>query len=64
SSLCRVPKAAPTAPGLPAQVMCGVIAGPLFVSVFTAIGARRPGYDWQRDPVSSLAVEGGVRDEP
>jgi len=36
--------------------MCGVLAGPLFVSAFTAIGASRPGYDWQRHAVSSLAV--------
>ena len=41
---------------LPAQIMCGVLAGPLFVSAFTVIGARRPGYDWQRHAVSSLAV--------
>ena len=30
-------------------------AGPLFVSGFTAIGARRGGYDWRRHAVSSLA---------
>lgn len=45
-----------TPPKLPAQVTCGVLAGPLFVTAFTAIGARRPGYDWQTHPVSSLAV--------
>jgi hypothetical protein len=28
----------------------------LFVSAFTVIGARRTGYDWTRDPVSSLAI--------
>lgn len=39
---------------LPAQVGCGVLAGPLFVVAFTAIGARRVGYDWHRHTVSSL----------
>lgn len=39
---------------LPAQVGCGVLAGPLFVVAFTAIGARRQGYDWHRHTVSSL----------
>lgn len=39
-----------------AQVICGVLAGPLFASAFTAIGATRPGYDWQRYAVSSLAI--------
>lgn len=38
-----------------AKTACGVVAGPLFVSAFTAIGARRAGYDWRRLPVSSLA---------
>ncbi|MGH2872654.1 MAG: DUF998 domain-containing protein, partial [Solirubrobacteraceae bacterium] len=38
-----------------ARTACGVVAGPLFVSAFTAIGARRAGYDWRRYPVSSLA---------
>ena len=37
------------------QAACGVIAAPLFVASFTAIGAKRVGYDWQRYPVSSLA---------
>jgi Protein of unknown function (DUF998) len=32
------------------------VAGPLFVVGFTAIGAKRAGYDWQRHTVSSLAV--------
>ena len=32
------------------------MAGPLFVATFTAIGARRPGYDWRRHTVSSLAA--------
>jgi hypothetical protein len=39
-----------------AQLLCGAIAGPLFVAAFTVIGARRRGYDWRRYPVSSLAV--------
>jgi hypothetical protein len=38
------------------QVACGVVAAPLFVTAFTAIGAKRPGYDWRRDPVSSLGI--------
>jgi hypothetical protein len=40
----------------PAQLLCGVLAGPLFVTAFTAIGAARRGYDWRRYPVSSLAI--------
>lgn len=40
----------------PAQLACGVLAGPLFVGTFIAIGARRPGYNWRSDPVSSLAI--------
>lgn len=39
-----------------AKTACGVVAGPAFVSAFTAIGARRAGYDWRRHAVSSLAV--------
>ncbi len=39
---------------LRAQDGCGVLAGPLFVVAFTAIGARRLGYDWHRHTVSSL----------
>ena len=38
-----------------ARAACGVVAGPLFAVAFTAIGARRAGYDWRRHPVSSLA---------
>ena len=34
----------------------GVVAGPVFVGVFTVLGARRAGYDWRRHAVSSLAV--------
>lgn len=43
-------------PRPPASAACGVLAGPLFVLAFTAIGARRPGYDWRRHAVSSLAA--------
>jgi hypothetical protein len=39
----------------PAELACGVAAGPFFVASFTAIGARRAGYDWRRHAVSSLA---------
>ena len=39
-----------------AQIFCGAVAGPLFVTAFTAIGATRRGYEWQRYPVSSLAI--------
>ena len=39
-----------------AQLLCGALAGPLFVTAFTAIGAARRGYDWRRYPVSSLAI--------
>jgi len=37
------------------RLTLGTIAGPLFVCAFTAIGARRAGYDWRRHAVSSLA---------
>lgn len=37
-----------------AKTTCGVVAGPLFVSAFTLIGARRAAYDWRRHAVSSL----------
>lgn len=40
----------------PAQLLCGAVAAPLFVSAFTAIGAARRGYDWRLLPVSSLAI--------
>jgi len=39
-----------------AQILCGALAGPLFVTAFTVIGAARPGYDWRRHPVSTLAI--------
>lgn len=42
-----------------ARTACGVIAAPLFVSAFEAIGARRAGYDRRRHAVSSLAAGRG-----
>lgn len=39
-----------------AETACGVVAGPAFVAAFTAIGAKRAGYDWRRHAVSSLAA--------
>ena len=44
---------------VPAELACGVAAGPLFASTFIAIGARRAGYDWRRHAVSSLAAGRG-----
>jgi Protein of unknown function (DUF998) len=41
----------------PAALWCG--GGPLFVATFLAEGARRPGYDPRRHPVSSLALGPG-----
>jgi hypothetical protein len=35
---------------------CGAAAGPLFVTVFLVEGARRPGYNPLRHPVSSLSL--------
>ena len=43
--------------GVKTKLVCGVVAGPAFVGVFTVLGARRAGYDWRRHAVSSLAVE-------
>ncbi|MFZ0180504.1 MAG: DUF998 domain-containing protein [Candidatus Dormiibacterota bacterium] len=40
---------------VPARVAMGVVAGPLFASAFSAIGARTTGYDWRRHAVSSPA---------
>lgn len=34
----------------------GLVGAPLFVVVFTAEGARRRGYDWLRQPISTLAL--------
>ena len=39
-----------------ALLVCGMIAGPLFVGTFTLEGARRPDYDPTRHPVSSLSL--------
>ena len=44
SSLRLVPKAANAPQGRTAQLLCGAMAGPLFASAFTAIGATRAGY--------------------
>jgi hypothetical protein len=38
------------------KIACGVVGGPVFVGMFTVLGARRAGYDWRRHAVSSLAV--------
>jgi hypothetical membrane protein len=38
------------------QLVCGVVAAPIFITAFTAIGAQRVGYDWRRDPVSCLGI--------
>lgn len=43
-------------PTIRTEVGCGVLAAPMFITAFTAIGANRPGYDWRRDPVSSLGI--------
>jgi Protein of unknown function (DUF998) len=40
----------------PIRTACGVVAGPLFIGVFTALGKRRAGYDWRRHAVSSLGA--------
>jgi hypothetical protein len=37
-------------------LLCGAIAGPLFIIVFLVEGSLRPGYDAMRQPVSSLAM--------
>src|SRR5215218_3475983 len=39
-----------------ALLVCGAIAGPLFVVGFLFIGATRANYDLLRHPVSSLAL--------
>jgi hypothetical protein len=36
--------------------MCGVAAGPLFVTTFTVVGRRQHGYRPRRDPVSTLVL--------
>ena len=42
--------------GTSIRLVLGSLAGPLFVGSFTAIGARRAGYDRRRHAVSSLAT--------
>jgi predicted PurR-regulated permease PerM len=37
-------------------LLCGALAGPVFVGTFLLEGARRPDYDPLRHPVSSLAL--------
>jgi hypothetical protein len=44
------------APVARAKIGCGVVAGPVFIVVFTSLGRRRAGYDWRRHAVSSLAT--------
>jgi hypothetical protein len=44
---------------VPAEIACGVVAGPLFMSSFTVIGVKRAGYDWRRHALSSLAAGQG-----
>ena len=39
-----------------AQAVAGVVAAPLFVATFSAIGAFESDYDWRRDAVSLLAL--------
>src|ERR1017187_6442836 len=51
----RMPRAELRSPSVRIRIALGAMAGPLFVSAFTAIGARRAGYDWRRHAVSSLA---------
>jgi hypothetical protein len=54
--VCRVVIDKNKRPTLRAQMACGVVAAPLFITAFTAIGAKRPGYDWRRHMASSLAT--------
>ncbi len=37
-------------------LLCGAIAGPLFIIIFLIEGFLRPGYDAMRQPVSALAI--------
>ena len=41
------------------RLVGGIVAPLLFITTFTVLGVRRPGYDWRRDAVSSLAVSPG-----
>ena len=43
-------------PATRALLLCGAVAGPLFVTTFLVDGAARPDYDPLRHPVSSLAL--------
>ena len=43
----------------PWRLAGGIVAPVLFITSFTVLGARRGGYDWRRDAVSSLAVPPG-----
>jgi hypothetical membrane protein len=42
-----------------ALLAAGALTGPLFVAAFTLQGALRDDYDWQRHPVSGLALGPG-----
>ncbi|MFI6732657.1 DUF998 domain-containing protein [Nonomuraea sp. NPDC050451] len=53
------PIAGPADPTPRRLLLCGVVAGPLFVIAFLAQGALRPHYDPLRHPVSSLALGPG-----
>ena len=53
-SMPLMPKAERRSPTVRMRIALGALAGPLFVSAFTAIGARRAGYDWRCHAVSSL----------
>jgi hypothetical protein len=48
--------ARPREPATHRLLCCSAAAGPLFVTVFVVEGARRPGYEPLRHPVSSLAL--------
>jgi hypothetical protein len=56
NSVRRVPKQRDKQHRVPVRLVCGAAAGPLFVITFYVIGARRPGYIWQRHTVSTLAA--------
>ncbi|MBE1585514.1 DUF998 domain-containing protein [Nonomuraea angiospora] len=53
------PIAGPGDPTPRRLLLCGVVAGPLFVVAFLVQGALRPHYDPLRHPVSSLALGPG-----
>jgi hypothetical membrane protein len=55
----RVIKSYPSRPSFNWRLLGGAVAPILFVATFTALGRHRPGYDWRRDAVSSLAVPPG-----